>query len=444
MDRHRVLRDLDRSAPVAANPAITRRQIASVCAGNALDFYDFLTFSFFAAQIGRTLFPNNDGEGLLYALATFGAGFLTRPLGGLVIGRIADRRGRKPAMMLSFSLMGLAVVGLALTPSYAAIGIAAPLLAVTFRLLQGFALGGEVGPNTAFLLEAAPPGRRGFYVSLQYASQSLAILASGTVGWALSSLLTPAELDSWGWRVALLVGATIIPFAIVVRRTLSETLTDEPEAEQAGYQRLLPVAIGGLLALTAGTVSFYTLGYLNTYAQTTLGMEVNIAFGATIALGLAMLLADFGAGWMVDRFGRKRVLLFPWIAMMLLAVPAYVMIEEYRSASVLLSMTVLLSLLAETAAIPAVVLLTEALPARIRAGALGLIYALAISVFGGSTQFVVNRLTAWSGDPLAPAWYMTGAMVVGFLGVLLIREQRPQAADEVKHFVPPANVAAHA
>jgi MFS transporter, MHS family, citrate/tricarballylate:H+ symporter len=190
---------------------------------------------------------------------------------------------------------------------------------------------------------------------------------------------------------------------------------------------LLPIALGGLLLLTAGTISFYTLSYLNTYAQTVLGMEVNIAFAATIALGLAALVADLGTGWLVDRFGRKRVLLLPWIALILLAVPAYILISEFRSAAMLLTMTAILTLLAEAASIPALVMLTEAQPARIRAGTLGLIYALAISVFGGSTQFVVNRLIAWSGEPLAPAWYMTGAMLIGFIGVLLIRERRAAA-----------------
>jgi MFS transporter, MHS family, citrate/tricarballylate:H+ symporter len=326
-----------------------------------------------------------------------------------------------------------AVIGLALTPSYAAIGMAAPVLAIVFRLLQGFALGGEVGPNTAFLLEAAPPGKRGFYVSLQYASQSLAILISGTVGWTLSSLLTPDQLDSWGWRVALLIGAIIIPFTVIVRRTLTETLHHQPQAPSPFDQKLLPIAVGGLLLLTAGTIGSYTLGYLNSYAQTTLGMEVNIAFGATMALGLAALLADLATGRLADRFGRKRVLLLPWIALTLLAVPAFMVIGEYRSATALLTMTALLSLLVEAAAIPALVLLTEALPARIRAGALGLIYALAISVFGGSTQAVINRLIAWTGDPLAPAWYMTGAMLLVFVGFLLIRERRPDGADSPPH-----------
>ena len=134
--------------------ALTKKQIAAVAAGNALEFYDFVTYSFFAVQIGRSLFPGDASHSLIYSLATFGVGFVSRPLGGLIIGRMADRRGRKPAMILSFSLMGIGIVGLALTPSYNMAGWAAPLLAVAFRLLQGFALGGEVGPNAAFLMEA--------------------------------------------------------------------------------------------------------------------------------------------------------------------------------------------------------------------------------------------------------------------------------------------------
>jgi MHS family citrate/tricarballylate:H+ symporter-like MFS transporter len=149
-----------------ARPSLTRSQIASVTAGNALEFYDFVTYSFFAVQIGKSLFPGDASQSLLLSLATFGVGFISRPLGGLVIGQMADRRGRKPAMVLSFTLMGFGIVGLALTPSYAAIGVAASILAVTFRLIQGFALGGEVGPNIAYLVEAAPPNRRGFYISL--------------------------------------------------------------------------------------------------------------------------------------------------------------------------------------------------------------------------------------------------------------------------------------
>ncbi len=158
------------------------------------------------------------------ALGTFGAGFLMRPVGGIVIGGMSDRVGRRPAMMLSFSLMGAAILALAFIPSYAAIGVAGPILAVVARLVQGFALGGEVGPTTAYLIEAAPPDRRGLYTAWQAASQSIASLAGGLVGVVLSFLLAAGPLETWGWRIAFLIGSLALPFGLYIRRTLPETL----------------------------------------------------------------------------------------------------------------------------------------------------------------------------------------------------------------------------
>ena len=184
------------------------RHVLAVALGNAIEFYDFLSYAFFAAQIGRAFFPSDSPtSSLLASLATFGAGFLTRPLGALVLGRLGDRIGRKPAMLASFALIGIGVVGLPLIPPYSSIGILAPILAVGFRLVQGFALGGEVGPSTAFLMEAAPPLRRGLYISLQAMSADAAVMVAGLVGIGLASALTAAQLDSWGWRVALLAAS---------------------------------------------------------------------------------------------------------------------------------------------------------------------------------------------------------------------------------------------
>jgi MFS family permease len=203
---------------------VAPRQIAAVVIGNALEFYDFLTYAFFAVQIGHAFFPSrNPSSSLLLSLATFGAGFLMRPVGGVVIGRMGDRVGRKPAMLLSFSCMGIAMTGLALTPTYASIGIAAPLLVITFRLLQGFALGGEVGPTTAYLMEAAPLEKRGLYASLQYSTQGLAVMTAGLIGVLLARLLEPEALDAWGWRVALQVGTLKVPFGLFIRRSHPET-----------------------------------------------------------------------------------------------------------------------------------------------------------------------------------------------------------------------------
>jgi len=221
---------VDEFADVGPARASTR-QVAAVAAGNALEFYDFLTYSFFAVQIGGSFFPShNAAASLLASLAAFGAGFLTRPVGALVIGRFADRMGRKPAMLLSFGLMGVAIVGLALTPPARVIGPAAPILAIAFRLMQGFALGGEVGPSTAYLVEAAPPNRRGLYVSMQFMGQDAAVLAAGLMGVGLASVMGADALRDYGWRIAFLAGAVIVPFGLMLRSGLTETL-HAPETE---------------------------------------------------------------------------------------------------------------------------------------------------------------------------------------------------------------------
>src|SRR3954470_3344910 len=407
-----------------SKPGLAGRQIAAVAAGNALEFYDFVTYSFFAVQIGHALFPGDAAHSLILTRGACGVGFVSRPLGGLVIGRMADRRGRKPAMILSFTLMGIAIAGLALTPSYATIGMAAPALAVLFRLVQGFALGGEVGPNAAFLIEAAPPHRRGLYLSIHAATADLAVLAAGLIGLGLSSLLAPDMLDAWGWRIALLLGAAIVPFGLALRRPLDETLAAgaaEP-APSGSLRPFLIVAAAGMLVLGAATISNYTLSYLTTYAQDSLHMAVPAAFGATVVLGLVSVAGDLASGWLADRYGRKRVLVLPWLLLIAAAVPTFTFLSLVRTPAALLGTTAVLTLFHILGSTPALLLFIEALPARIRAGALGIIYALAIAIFGGTTQFAVKKLIDWTGSAVVPGWYMMIAVLGGFVGILLIRE----------------------
>ena len=210
-------------AAVLAPPdeAARRRGVVAAVIGNTLEFYDFTTYAFFAVTIGRTFFPAGDAwVSLLASVATFGIGFVTRPIGGVVIGAYADRAGRKPAMMLTIALMAIGMLMLALTPGYATIGLAAPVLVVIGRLIQGFALGGEVGPSTAYLIESAPPGRRGLYASWQIASQGLATLCAGTIGVLLSLGLSADQMQAWGWRIPFLLGLLIIPVGIYIRRAM--------------------------------------------------------------------------------------------------------------------------------------------------------------------------------------------------------------------------------
>jgi MHS family citrate/tricarballylate:H+ symporter-like MFS transporter len=408
-------------------PRVTRAQIVGVTLGNALEFYDFLIFTFFAVEIGRTFFPATDPQSsLLAALATFGAGFLTRPLGGLVIGVLGDRLGRRPMMLLSFALIGTASLGVALTPSYAAIGIAAPLLVLFWRLVQGFALGGEVGPSTAFLAEAAPPHRRGLYVSMQMFGQNIAVLVAGLVGLALSQVMNDAILASWGWRIALAIGVGVVPIGLALRRTLPETLPSDgpiiPAPPLRDYRR---TAIIAFVALLSGTIMTYVTNYLTTFAKTTLHLPSSTAFWATIAVGIGGTIGAPLGGWLADRYGRRLAMILPILFVCLITLPAFwlLTIAPGKASLFLVGCTLRLSIGIALSAV--LVHITEDFPARVRSGALAIVYALAISIFGGSTQFAVAWLTGVTGNPLAPAWYMAVAAVVGLVALCFARETAP-------------------
>lgn len=416
-------------------PRLPAKQVFAVVAGNALEFYDFVTYAFFAAQIGRTFFPSDEkGISLLASLATFGVGFLTRPLGAFVIGRYADRVGRKPAMLLSFWLMGFAMLGLPLVPSYESIGIAAPVLVIAFRLVQGFALGGEVGPSTAFLMEAAPPMRRGFYVSLQAMSADVAVMVAGLVGVGLSSYLGDAALDAWGWRAALLLGVVIIPFGLVLRRTLDETLhraTPDPAPVISGASGFTRIAIVSLALMATATTTNYLFTYMTTYASSTLGMPTTIAFGATVVIGAAGVIFDPLGGWLSDHFGRRRVILVAWLIFGVAIFPCFWLLDHLRSGPALYVACGVLASFATLAGTTALVAITESLPRRVRAGGFGLIYATSIAVFGGSAQFNAEWLTQRFGSPMVPAWYMIGALCVGLIALLFLRETAPVATGRL-------------
>ena len=412
---------------------LPRRFVVAATIGNALEFYDFITYAFFAIQIGHAFFPSQSGYGsLMLSLATFGAGFVTRPLGAIVIGTYADRVGRRPAMMLSFTMMGVAIIALALIPPYATIGIAAPILAILARMVQGFSLGGEVGPTTAYLLEAAPPEGRNLAVSWQAASQNFAAALGGFVGVGLSSVMAPAALDSYGWRVAFLLGAATLPFGLWVRRGLPETLqTQEPAIVAAArpaialigdHRRIIILA---LAAMSAATLGNYVFEYMVTYAQTTLHMTPGLSFLASALGNAAGVGSAIYGGWLADRIGRRPLLVWPNLAYLVLVLPLYFWIIAAHSALALIVGTAVLGFLSGLNAGAFFATVTESLPQRIRGRVFAVVYAVSIAFFGGTAQLAVTWLIHVTGNPMSPAWYLFAATGVGQFALMRLIERTP-------------------
>lgn len=408
-------------------PTITRGQVFGVTLGNALEFYDFLVFSFFAVQIGQCFFPaTNPHASLLAALATFGAGFLTRPIGAVVIGGLGDTVGRRPMMLLSFAMIGVSTLGVAITPSYSAIGIAAPVIVILCRLVQGFALGGEVGTSTAFLAEAAPEAKRGRYISMQYAGQGASTLLAGVIGVALAASMTDVALASWGWRIAMAIGVAIVPVGLVLRGTLPETLHASVSAcKPPPLRSYARIAIFAFLTLLSGTITTYVLNYMTTFAKTTLGLSSGVALGATVAVGLGNLIGAVLSGLLSDRYGRRAWMVWPMLVLTIGVMPGFWLLISYPTAATLYAVSFLLRAVQAIATTTAFIAVAESLPVRIRSGALSVVYALAVAIFGGSTQFVIAWLTGVTGNPLAPAWYMLGAAVVGAVAMAFATETAP-------------------
>jgi MFS family permease len=400
--------------------------LAATVAGNAIEFYDFLCFSFFAVYIAKAFFPGTDPfYDLLKTLAVFWSGFLFRPLGGIVIGAFADRAGRRPAMILTIALITIGTMGLAFTPSYASIGPAAPVLLVICRMIQGFALGGEVGPASVYLMEAAPPERRGYYTSWQIASQGLAVMTGGGVGVALSALLSAEQLSGWGWRIPFLLCLALIPVALYLRGDMPETLRT-PEHPQAAQQGGLGGYAGyialGVLVIIGGTVSTYVGNFMATYAISTLHLPATLSLSATLLQGASTFAFALLGGWLGDRYGRRALVIWPRIALALVIVPVFSLVAAAPSAGTLWLATIVNGGLTSLSSGISLVILPELLPPRVRATGFALTYAIGVAIFGGSTQFVIAWLIHATGNPAAPAWYVAATSLVTIAAAMALPE----------------------
>lgn len=408
---------------------VSIKAIAAAVAGNTLEFYDFIVYSFFAVYIGQTFFPlGSDTASLLASVAVFGVGFFTRPLGGVLIGTFADKVGRRAAMILTVSLITVGTLGLALTPSYESIGIAAPIIVLLCRLVQGLALGGEVGPASSMLIEAAPREKRGLYASWQFASQGIAVVVGGLVGMLVSWYLPHEDLVSWGWRIPFLVSLALIPIAVYIRRMLPETL--ERPSERSGamivatiFKRHARYLALGILVMLSTTVSTQVGNYMTTYAIQTLKLPSTLAQGVTVLGGTMTFIFSLVAGYLADHFGRKSVMIWPRMLLMLLIVPLFMWLSQSKDEPVLLIVTGVITMLTSMSGAASLVAIPEMMPIALRATGVSVIYAIGATVFGGTTQVIITWGINMFGA-VAPAYYVVATSMISLVAMCMLPETR--------------------
>ena len=413
----------------------SRKEVFAVTLGAAVEFFDFSAYATFAVLIGEAFFPSHDPViSLLLSVAVFGIGFIVRPLGAIFIGSYADRAGRKPAMFLTMILMTLGTGGMALLPSYQSIGMAAPVLLVLVRMIQGLAWGGEAGPATTYIMESAPQGKRGFYASWQIVAQGLAGITAGLIGYLLTRELTPSQLADWGWRIPFLFGLAILPIAMYIRRHLHDTLENKVNTEKPATRQLLSnvfthhraLILSGIFMLSGSTITQYFLTYMTTYAMNDLHFSSDIAMSSTILIGVCVVLFSLAGGWMADRYGRKFTIIVPRIILLILFMPGLEIINTYRNEFVFFTVIIIFSALQCISGSGVLVTLCEIFPKHIRSTGFSIAYAFGITLFGGTAQFVFSWIIKVTGNPVSPGYYLLAANILCIIAVILLKEKTPR------------------
>jgi MFS family permease len=405
-----------------------RMRVTAAIIGNALEFYDFTVYAGFATWLAKAFFPaENPNVSLLLAVATFGVGFVARPLGGILIGAYADRFGRRPAMTLTIWLMAVGSGMIGLLPTYAEIGVLAPILLVLARLLQGFSTGGEMGPATTYLLETAPAHRRFFFGSWQLASQNIGSVISGLVGLLLALLITPSATDSWGWRVPFLLGILIAPVGYYIRRNLDETMNAEEAHDSIGkvlsdvllshWQNILLC----ILVISGATITQYFFIYTATYAFNTLHYSQGWSMAGNLATGASGVVFSLVGGVLADKFGAKRVALFPRLVLAALLYPVLQLVVSSGSPPVLVICMAALMAIHASCSSAAIALIPLIFPTAVRTSGLSIAYALGVTIFGGTAQIVFTWVISATGDKLSWVWYIVFMSVVSFLATAALR-----------------------
>jgi MFS family permease len=391
--------------------------------------YDFMVFGYYASSIARVFFPGkNEFFSLMLTLMTFGAGFLMRPLGAIMLGAYTDRHGRRKGLMLTLTLMSFGTFMLALLPGYEHIGLLAPLLIVLSRLLQGFSAGVELGGVSVYLLEIATPGHKGFYVAWQSASQQLAVIFTALVGVGLASLLSAQQMMDWGWRIPLIIGCCIIPFLLITRSSLKETddfLARKHKPTMQEIFRMLAshwrIVSRGMLLVTTSTVSFYMItAYTPTFGGTVLHLATRENLLVTLCVGISNFFWIPVMGAFSDRVGRKPLLYTFVILSLLTSYPALAWLVREPSFGRLLGVELWLSFIYGSYNGAMIVFLAELIPEIIRTTGFSLAYSLAAAFFGGFTPAICTYLIHATGNPAMPGLWISFAAICGLAALLSI------------------------
>ena len=413
------------------------RDIVAVSLGVGIEFFDFSIYATFALMIGQTFFPSEGHfTSLLFSVSTFAVGFIARPLGALLLGSYGDRIGRKPIMLISLIGMALGTAGMAFLPGYASIGPLAPILLVVCRLLQGLSWGAEAGPSTSFLMEAAPPHRRGFYVSWQVVAQGCASLLGGLIGYGLNLVLNEQQLTAWGWRIPFVLGLAFMPVAFYLRWQLEEKFqyADCHQAPlRAVFGRYLKAVVIGILMISGSTITQYFLYYLVTYARHDLGYSGATAMASPIVVGLGVMLFSLLGGWLSDRFGARRVIIVPRLLLLALLWPCMALINAHLPPWLYLSVVSLLTALQCISGAGLVVALCLSFPQAVRASGFSVTYTFGITLFGGTAQALFAWLVQATGQAIAPLWYLIATNLLCILASLCLPPgyQPPEHANQL-------------
>lgn len=411
---------------VMESESLRRRAIVATVLGNGFEWFDFMVYGFFAITIGKLFFPvGNDLTSLMLSAATFGVGFLVRPIGGVIIGIYADRYGRRGALSLTIILMGAGTALIGLAPTYDQIGVLAPCLIVLARLLQGISAGGEMGAATAYLTEQAPAGQKAFYSSWIPTSIGFAVLLGACFGTGISLGLTPEAVESWGWRIPFLFGILIGPIGFFIRRNLEESPVFENAHERSDspLREVLASypwqALASFAMIVLWTVCVYViLFYMPTYSVKVLHLPQYASFIAAMVGGGVITVCTPFTGWLADKISRKLILASASIAMLALAWPLFSMIVTTPSLVSLCIFQGVFGVLIAFYTGPIMAALSETFPTKVLSTGLSVAYNVAVMIFGGFASLILTWLISQTGSATAPAFYVMVAAAFSTIGVI--------------------------